>query len=426
MLHATLTPRIVLFDLSIRGHHPNYIQYAIAHWHRQNLPGSLYIVVSPRFLEEHADVVRLVANYQCDRIEFVPISPEEEAALRGRKSRMQKGLRYFQEWEILRRHAERLSATHCIVAYFDTYQYPVALGRKFPCSFSGIYFRPTFHYDEFSDCRFRWRDRLQQWREKLLLSRVLKHPQLQTLYCLDPFVVPHLNRFNSHVNSVYIPDPVELKYFGQSQPNHLRERLGIDTNRKVFLLYGSLTPRKGVDRALDAIERLSDDECRQMCLVVAGESDMGAQFETRVDEVRQSKPIQIVTHYRFIGESETPAYFQIADVILALYQRHVGMSGVLILAAAANKPVLGSDYGLMGEIIRRYRLGITVDSTEPQAIASGFARFLNDTSQPWGDRAQMSAFAEQNTAEKFARVLFDPLASNGETAIAAPTSFCFT
>jgi glycosyltransferase involved in cell wall biosynthesis len=98
-----------------------------------------------------------------------------------------------------------------------------------------------------------------------------------------------------------------------------------------------------------------------------------------------------------------------ADVILAPYQRHVGMSGILLLAAAAQKPVLSSNYGLMGEIVRRYELGLTVDSTEPKEIAKGLTRFLVEDSDKLCDRAKMKSFAEQNSAEEFARVIFEHL-----------------
>ena len=102
------------------------------------------------------------------------------------------------------------------------------------------------------------------------------------------------------------------------------------------------------------------------------------------------------------------AYFQIADVVLAPYQRHVGMSGILLLAAAANKPVLCSNYGLMGEMVRRYHLGLTVDSSQPQEIAKGLIKFL-EISNPLElcDPLPMQNWVKQNSASEFSRIIFE-------------------
>jgi glycosyltransferase involved in cell wall biosynthesis len=99
---------------------------------------------------------------------------------------------------------------------------------------------------------------------------------------------------------------------------------------------------------------------------------------------------------------------------LAPYQRHVGMSGILLLAAAAGKPVLSSDYGLMGELVRRYGLGITVDSTVPSEIAKGLMRCLTEPATVLVDLDRMESFAEQHSAERYAKTIFEQLGNLGE------------
>jgi glycosyltransferase involved in cell wall biosynthesis len=92
--------------------------------------------------------------------------------------------------------------------------------------------------------------------------------------------------------------------------------------------------------------------------------------------------------------------------VLALYQRHVGMSGILVLAAAAQKPVLSSDYGLLGELTHHWRLGITADSTNPVDISKGLTQLLEEDLKKLGDITSMKVFAEQNSAENYAQVIF--------------------
>ena len=139
------------------------------------------IVVSPRFLTEHTDVVELAARYNQRNIHFVAISQEEESLLNSRKSRLKRAFRNFQEWQILCKYAQELKTNHCLVMYFDTCELPLSLGARAPCPFSGIYFRPTFHYNEFTEYKPNWSERLQQLGEKLRLSRILRNPNLKNL-----------------------------------------------------------------------------------------------------------------------------------------------------------------------------------------------------------------------------------------------------
>jgi glycosyltransferase involved in cell wall biosynthesis len=398
----------MLFDLSINGHHPAYITHLIRYWCENQLSGYLDIVVSPKFIQHHYDVVEIASNYDVSNVNFVAIDSEAEAALKSRKSGVNRTARAFQEWDLLCHYAGSLKATQCLIMYFDTCQIPLVFGKKPCCPVSGIYFRPTFHYSNFAHFVPSWQDRLQQWREKLLLSRVLQHPQLQTLFCLDPFVVQHIDQFHSSVNFVPLPDPVPLTTVSETQVISLRERLGIDPDKQVFILFGALTGRKGIDQLLEAVAMLPPELSQKFCLVLAGQANPQEQsrMATHISDICQASPVQIITNYEFIPEPEVQTYFQLADVVLAPYQRHVGMSGILLLAAAAQKPVLSSDYGLMGEMVQRYSLGLTVDSTIPAEIARGLTRFLLEPPTELCDRTSMKSFAEQNSAEQFASVIF--------------------
>jgi glycosyltransferase involved in cell wall biosynthesis len=85
------------------------------------------------------------------------------------------------------------------------------------------------------------------------------------------------------------------------------------------------------------------------------------------------------------------------------------MSGILLQAAAAQKPVLSSDYGLMGELVKRYRLGIVVDSTNPLSISKGFIRFLQEDISKICDVEGMQKISKKNSAEKFPKRIFEVL-----------------
>lgn len=413
LLSPTASSRtLMLFDLSVRGHHPNYIQQLLLHRCDQPRFKTLYVVVSPNFLREHPEVVDL-AQPQGEAVQFVAISDAEQKSLLTSKAAIARNLKNFQEWRLCCQYAKTLGVDHCLVMYLDTYFLAIAAGLQPCCPFSGIYFRPTFHYSSFQNhSRHQTRKaELQQSWEQLILGRVLQSSRAQMLFCLDPFVESFLKPNPGSGQLRYLPDPVDLTAFRQPEQDEpeLRLQLGIDPDRRICLIFGALTTRKGIYQLLDAVTQLPERVCQQLCLLFVGESKIQSELEERIAALCGQQPVQVVRRYEFISDTEIPQYFKLANIISALYQRHVGSSGILLLAAAAQKPVLGTDYGLMGELIRRYRLGLAVDSTQPAAIAAGLQQFLTENNQPLSDPVLMRTWANENSAENYATTIFKAL-----------------
>lgn len=398
--------RIIVFAPWCYGHHPSYIQHLIEYWCEHKLSGNLNIVVSLEFMRSHSDVVALASHCDRNSVNFVTMTSQEQAELESKSSGIARALGQYQ---LICKYAVLLKATRGLIVYFDSCQLPLVLGAKLPCPFSGIYFRPTFHYNNFANYLPTGKERLQQWREKFFLYRILKHPQLKTLFCLDPFVVKPILQFRSKVRAIHLPDPVQIRNCTELKISELRDNLGIQPGRKVFFLFGRLDDaRKGVPQLLEAITLLSPTLCQKVCLLIVGVANLEekAKIESSLFSIRQSHSVQIVSNFGYLPETEVQPYFHLADVVLAPYQRHVGMSGILLLAAAAQKPVLSSNYGLMGEIVKRYELGLTVDSTDKSEIAKGLTRFLVESPEALGDQTKMKAFVEENSAERFAKEIF--------------------
>ncbi len=399
-------PNILLFDLNVYGHHPGYIRHLVKYWCKQELSGTLNVVVSPQFMQLHSDIINLALEYGKGNVNFVPISSEEDAIIQSQESILNRAVRAFHQFKLLCQYAKKLKATQCLIMYFDSLQLPLALGEKPPCPVSGIYFRPVFHYSKFANFKPSWREYFWQLRDKFFLSRILRNSYFQSLLCLDPLVVDYIGQFNPEVKAIHLPDPVKINNYTDSHLQKLRENLGIQPNRKIFLMFGAFRPRKGIYQLLDAVALLPSHLCQNLCLLLVGTVGSEKLVQTQIAEISKSLPVQFINQDKFIPEQEMQSYFQIADVILAPYQRHIGMSGILLQAAAAQKPVISSNYGLMGEIVKRYSLGITVESTIPTEITKGLTQLLVENPTDCCDFSQMKEFAKQNSADKFASTVF--------------------
>ena len=401
----------MIFDLiSITGHHPGYIRHLVRYWTDHNLSGELYIVVLPGFVEKHRDITSLVAEGQRSFVKFVPISKQESISIGNRNTFLQKVHRNFKEWNLLCKYAKQLRIDHCLTLYIDTCEFPFLLGLMPPCPLSGIYFRPTFHYKSFSSYRTSIRDVFQHFRDKFFLQKTFSNPMLNTLFCLDPFASDIIRQMYPRSKVLSLVDPVDIPEFSSQSVENLRNQYSISSKRKIFLLIGEIGARKGIYKLLEALRCLSPHLCERICLLIVGSTSPSEKeaIQLLVDELCMNQPLQVITRFEYIAEEKISAYYQLSDIVVALYQRHAGMSGILLLAAASRKPVLSTDYGLMGEVVRRYKLGLAIDSTCVDSVLKAITHILegNDLSY---DLNLMKSFAQSNNPSKFAEIIFDNL-----------------
>jgi glycosyltransferase involved in cell wall biosynthesis len=110
------------------------------------------------------------------------------------------------------------------------------------------------------------------------------------------------------------------------------------TEKPVVLCFGLMRPYKGIDLLLDAWRDIDDAE-----LWIAGMP----RFD--ISPLRRAAPPNVRFVPRFIGDTELPAYFQRADLVVLPY-REIDQSGVLFTALAFGKPLLLSDVGGFPEL----------------------------------------------------------------------------
>ena len=179
-----------------------------------------------------------------------------------------------------------------------------------------------------------------------------------------------------------------------------------DDGRRGLLIFGALSRRKGVVTLLRAIRHIAPERQRGLALRMVGRiaGEDRAEIEAALSECRSANPdmaIELVD--RFVTDAELAQEVVNCDVVLAPYQNHVGSSGVLFWAAAAGKPVIAQETGLMGYQARLHRLGTTTDTTDPQALARAIE------GEPAISREDAGAFVAEHTADNFARSIFDRL-----------------
>ncbi|MEP0545430.1 MAG: glycosyltransferase [Rhodothermales bacterium] len=390
--------RLMLFEPNSGGHHAGYIAHVLQAWRNLTLPGRIAAVVSPRLFDEHPTLRDLAFDDGHGAAEFVEMP--EAPALKGR-SLLAKGIG---ERRLLKEYTERLRPEHVVHMFMDHGQFALATGLRFsyPVEISGLFLRIS-HQRALPDETMH--ERVVRLRKRWLLWAALRNPHMGVVFSADPTVAPAVRALDPSARTATLPDPVPLPS-GNAEPVETRMAYGVEPDRQLVLLFGVLAERKGVFKMLEALRRLPDAVCARLCVLFAGpvETGLEGRLHSAMDAVRREHPVQLLLHEAYLHEPEINALLGAADLALLPYQGHSGTSSVLIRASGTQRPVLSQSYGLMGEQVREHALGQAVDASDPQAIADGLIRFLENPTVGF-DPARARAFAEMHTPHAYAEAM---------------------
>lgn len=400
--------RVLVFDVGAGGHHGSYIDHLLRLWPE---PSELIIAVTERFIEVHSPVIGRAREAGAEVLALESVG----RALAPRWPRSLERLRPLgtavDEWRLLGAAARAARPDRCLAMYADRLlQAPLALGLRAPAPLSGIYFRPTFHYRAVLGQPLSARETARAWRQRVAVAAALRNPSLRAVLSLDPFAVAPMNAMpGRRATAVPLADPVQGFGCSRGDLEALRGELGIGRGRRVALLFGAIGRRKGVVPLLGALRQLPTETASQLCLLVVGTVAAGERgaLEPLLAAAQRDADAEVRIVDRFVADAEIERYFAIADVILAPYQRHVGMSGILVRAARAGRPVLASDWGLLGALVRRHHLGLAVDSSSHEALARGLEAVAAGRIS-W-DREAARRFGEANSPEAFVATIAEHL-----------------
>lgn len=402
--------KILLFDLYDSGHHLQYITYLVRYWLRERPAGQLHVAVPAIACKRNASLVDWIRGGTSAGVHLQPLPLPVRFGRGGIRGLIQDDLEHGRQ---LRRLVETVQPDHAVLMYFDQAQLSLALDLRFTSrlALSGIYFRPSFHYPRLTGYRPSTGERATNLRKQFMLRAAIRNPHFQYLFCLDPFVIDHLPQSPDQLEPEWLPDGVDCAAPSGSS-DAFRSRWKVDPHRQLVSLFGVLDQRKGVIETARAVSMLSSDHQATLCLALFGPLDRSDnELDRALREIEAQTRVQLIIEDRFIPHEESQALLEASSLILLPYRRHVGSSNVLVRAACAGRPVLGSDYGALGMQIRKNQLGRTVPTERPERIAQALAAFLSDSASIPFDPVKCRAFAEANGSEAFANTIFRRLLS---------------
>ncbi len=376
--------RILLFDTITDGHHPDYLIHLIG-FYSGNQEVELFVATSESFKSQFDARQKDENNQWGNNVTFLGIPTDQLNSIHSKPIY----LRSIIEWNMLVETAKEINASHALLMYFDYYQLGILIGKKAPCAVSAIYFRPNFSEND---------QGIYPQIKKWMLSKVLKSGQIQNLFCLVHALVPYMKEQKTQTQIIPICDPVKQFEVSNPEISEFRNKFKIPIGKKIFLNFGYLDDRKGMEVFIDACATLPKEALAKICLMLAG--PVPEDYEKIIEaKLAQVPELEVIRCYGYLPAREVQICFEISNVVLILYQDFLNMSSVLIRAAMVNKPTFATRTGMIGELVSRNNLGLTVDATSINEVAGDLTKIIQNGISYSKDN--LKQLAEENSLYSF-------------------------
>ena len=157
-----------------------------------------------------------------------------------------------------------------------------------------------------------------------------------------------------------------------------RSQLSIEKDEKVLLFFGRVAEYKGMELAVNALEKLLETD-NHFRLVVAGKIEQGHEAHwALVESVIAAKNLgnHVLRNIGYIPDEKVELYFKSADVLILPY-KDIFQSGVLFLAYSFGLPVIATDVGSFQEDIIEGETGMICQPDNAVAFADTVLRYFD-------------------------------------------------
>ena len=146
---------------------------------------------------------------------------------------------------------------------------------------------------------------------------------------------------------------------------------------KILLFFGFVRKYKGLDVLIETLRILNEKE--DVKLLVAGEFyDDEEKYLSLIKKYSLEEKVKIISD--FIPNDEVKYYFSASDVAVLPY-KDATQSGIVQIANNFLKPVIATDVGGLGEIIKNGENGYLVPKENPKKLAEAIEKYYAENKE---------------------------------------------
>ncbi|HEY6542897.1 MAG TPA: glycosyltransferase [Ktedonobacteraceae bacterium] len=215
-----------------------------------------------------------------------------------------------------------------------------------------------------------------------------------------------VNDYNADPDKIaLIPSAVNTSLFKPVAQNEARQKIGLETGKKVIVYVGRLLPRKDIRNVVRALALLIGQSERTedtpLLMIVGGESvEPDPTATPEIDELQKlARELGVSDHVRFMGKRQPELlryYYSAADVAVTTpWYEPFGLTP--LEAMACGSPVIGSAVGGIMFTIKHGETGLLVPPRDPHTLAASLQRLLDQPEV----RKRMGAAARKRIEREF-------------------------
>lgn len=150
-------------------------------------------------------------------------------------------------------------------------------------------------------------------------------------------------------------------------------------DKTIITFFGALRPAKGVEYLVLAFANTLKAE-KDLSLVIAGFVPEGCEdylysIKDLVEKLKINEHVRITGH---VQEAEIPAMMASSDILVLPYVDATQSAVLHSEVIAYEKPVIVTDVGGLGEVVRKHDIGIVVPKEDAFALAESIRTLINN------------------------------------------------
>ncbi|GGW83507.1 hypothetical protein GCM10008086_09750 [Salegentibacter mishustinae] len=207
--------------------------------------------------------------------------------------------------------------------------------------------------------------------------------------------------FNEHFNTdkfKKLVDPIKVP------KSKIAQKTGENPNLN-FLFIGEVSERKGINCLIETLKILPTAILPDISFTIAGNCPHNKhKINQEIESIRKTFPslFKKVILER-ISDEKFHKLLHSSDVVLCLHQQLEGSSGIVGKAAAFNKPIIGPENGLIGQLVKEYNLGLQTNTAIPANISKAITTFHSRNFD--SSKALFAKYVENHSTETFTKTL---------------------
>ena len=368
----------LIHSMSIGGHQLEYLHHLYIGAIKR--PTEKFVFLVPPKFHEDSEALNWPT---ADNIIIVTAGTEETPS--SNCSLLKKGLINSLT---IRRYVKRYQVTDVIVITMMEYMpYLPLLVRN--VRFSGIVYRIYLYEWKEESIKHRIEDAFKYW----IMSRckVFHHVYM----CNDSTSANCLNRLFKTNKYLMMPDPVAS--LSNYQGKNLREELKIESSKIILLHPGGMSEYKNTLGILKAINMLDKESCQRLVFIFAGSVNDSIKEEFFKLYKEACLKVKIFLFEGFMSFERLADLFVTCDYVLIPYTVKGQSSGIVGHAAFYGKPVIVMEGGVIGKMVRKWRLGELISRSSDNSLY----QFLFDLKNKPIYNTDGNGYAESHTVEMF-------------------------